>query len=290
MTPDTPDLIDMLAVVDMGARTHYDVFTGPTIPTPHGNTFGGQVLGQAIAASGQTVPEDRQLHSMHGYFMRPGNSNKRMTFEIARLYDGRSFSTRRAQAYQNGEVLMSLIASYQEEETGLEHQNKFDMSTVRMPEEIPSIWEKYGQVTEDLRASWILNRPFDFRHVEGDIVLDVSKRQAKQHVWLRTVSDMPDSQVLHYAGLAYASDYLLMEPILRLHGIPWSTAGMKGASLDHAMWFHRPFRIDEWLLYVLDSPTAQNGRGLTHASFYDTEGNLVASVSQETVVRLPKSN
>src|SRR5690554_1391943 len=127
MTIDVPDLVDMLSVVDSGARTHYDVFTGPSIRTPHGRAFGGQVIGQAISAAGQTAPEGRFIHSMHGYFLRPGDSDQKMTFEAARLHDGRSFSTRRTQAYQNGEVLMSMIASFQDDDEGVEHQESFDI-------------------------------------------------------------------------------------------------------------------------------------------------------------------
>lgn len=287
MTLEVPDLVDMLSVVDLGARTHYDVFTGPALPTPHGRAFGGQVLGQAIAAAGQTVPAHRSIHSMHGYFVRPGDSEQKMTFEVARLHDGRSFSTRRTQAYQSGEVLMSLIASFQEEDEGVEHQERFAVDSVRQPEDLPSVWERYGHLAAERQASWMLSRPFDFRHVEGDLVLDVPERTARQNVWLRSRNQLPDGQLLHAAALAFASDYLLLEPVLRKHGIPWATPGLKGASLDHAMWFHRPFRVDEWLLYMIDSPTAQNGRGLAQGRFYDRAGNLVASVAQETTLRLP---
>ena len=135
----TPDLVEMLSVIDPGARTRDDILTGPTLPTPHGRAFGGQVLGQAIAAAGGTVPEDRQIHSMHGYFLRPGDSEERMTFEIARLHDGRSFSTRRTQAYQNGDVLMSMIASFQEPDEGLEHQESRDLSSIPQPEDLPRL-------------------------------------------------------------------------------------------------------------------------------------------------------
>lgn len=287
MTIDVPDLIDMLSVVDSGARTNYDVFTGPSIRTPHGRAFGGQVLGQAISAAGQTAPPDRLIHSMHGYFLRPGNSEQKMTFETARLHDGRSFSTRRTQAYQDGEVLMSMIASFQDEDGGVEHQDSLDMSSIPGPEEFESVWQRYGHLTGQGSASWILNRPFDFRHIEGDIVLEVSARSAMQKVWMRSRDQVPDDHSLHAAALAFASDYLLLEPVLRKHGVPWATPGLKGASLDHAMWFHRPFRVDEWLLYELESPTSGNGRGLAHGRFYDREGNLVASVAQESTLRLP---
>ncbi|RGE22520.1 acyl-CoA thioesterase II [Leucobacter sp. wl10] len=284
-----PDLLEMLSVLDSGARTREDILTGPAFPTPHGRSFGGQVLGQAIAAAGTTVPSDRAIHSMHGYFLRPGDSEERMTFEVDRLHDGRSFSTRRTQAYQGGQVLMSMIASFQEQDPGLEHQEPFELGTLPGPDSLPSVWEKYGHLTSSGRASWVMNRPFDFRYLESDIILDVAERSNRQRVWLRSRDTFDAPALLHAAALAFASDYLLLEPVMRRHGVPWATPALRGASLDHAMWFHRPFRIDEWLLYELHSPTAQGGRGLAHGRFYDREGSLVASVSQETMIRLPEA-
>lgn len=282
-----PDLTAMLSVIDSEARTRDDIFTGPTLPTPHGRTFGGQVLGQALAAAAHTAPEGRELHSMHGYFIRPGESERRMTFEVGRLHDGRTFSTRRVQAYQHGEVLMSLIASFQTPGDGLEHQDVYDVASVPPPEGLPAVWEKYGHLADGGRASWVLNRPFDFRYVEDDILLNVAETSGEQRVWLRSRDSLGDSAALHSAALAFASDYLLVEPVLRRHGVPWATPGLRSISLDHAMWFHRPFRTDDWLLYVLDTPVATGGRGLTHGRFYDREGALVASVSQESIVRTP---
>lgn len=284
---EAPDLVSMLSVIDSGARTRYDVLTGPALPTPHGRAFGGQVMGQALAAAATTVPAERRLHSMHGYFLRPGDSETRMTFEVSRLYDGRSFSTRRTQAFQEGAPLMSMIASYQVADTGVEHQDALDMSTVPEPESLPSVWEKYGHLADGGRASWVLNRPFDFRYVESDIILSVAERTSRQRVWMRSRDTLPDDHALHTAALAFASDYLLLEPVLRRHGVPWATPGFRGASLDHSMWFHRPFRVDEWLLYELESPTAQGARGLTHGRFYDAQGTLVASVAQESMVHMP---
>ena len=281
-----PNLAAMLSLAPSEARTHYDIFTGPAMPTPHGRAFGGQVLGQALVAAGLTAPEGRQIHSMHGYFVRPGDSHKPMTFEIARLHDGRSFSTRRAQAYQEGDVLMSLIASYQGDEAGLEHEQRFDVAAIPQPEDLPTVWDKYGHLTGDPRGSWILNRPFDFRHVEADMVLAAGERTSVQHVWLRSREPLSGGQPMHSAALAFASDYLLVEPVTRQHGLPWATPGLRAASLDHSMWFHRPFQVDEWLLYVLESPTSQGGRGLAHGRFYDRSGSLVASVSQESMLRL----
>lgn len=282
-----PDLTEMLTVIDSEARTHEDIFTGPALPTPHGRTFGGQVLGQALAAAAATAPNPRELHSMHGYFIRPGDSKRTITFEVARLHDGHSFSARRVQAYQDGEVLMSLITSFQEPETSFEHQEDFDMSGIAGPETLPTVWEQYGHLGGDGRASWMLNRPFDFRYVESDIVLRVAERTNRQLVWMRSREAFPHPQLLHSAALAFASDYLLIEPVMRQHGVPWVTPGVRTVSLDHAMWFHRPFRVDEWLLYALDSPTAQGGRGLSRGRFYTRDGVHVASVAQECVVRVP---
>lgn len=284
----TPDLVEMLSVIDSGARTREDILTGPALPTPHGRSFGGQVLGQAISAAGGTVDDALEIHSMHGYFLRPGDSSERMTFEVARLHDGRSFSTRRSQAYQNGEVLMSMIASFQRPDAGLEHQDAIDMSLITPPDELPTVWETYGHLAGSGRASWVLNRPFDFRYVESDIILRVPERTNRQRVWMRSRDTLPAGHLLHSAALAFASDYLLLEPIARQHGIPWATPGLRVASLDHSMWFHRPFRVDEWLLYELDSPTSQGGRGLAHGRFYNQSGALVASVSQESMIRLPE--
>lgn len=285
--PAESELLAMLSVVDTEARTREDILTGPPLPTPHGRSFGGQVIGQAIAAAGTTVPEGREIHSMHGYFLRPGASSERMTFEVARLYDGRSFSTRRSQAYQEGVVLMSMIASFQGPEAGIEHQERFDMSAVPGPDDLPTVWQKYAHLSDNRRASWVLNRPFDLRYVESDIVLRVEEPASTQRLWLRARDTLPDTQIIHSAALAFASDYVLMEPVLRRHSIPWATPGLSTASLDHAMWFHRPFRADDWLLYELDSPTAQGGRGLAHGRFYNTSGDLVASVAQESMIRVP---
>lgn len=294
-----PALTAMLSVIDSGARTRDDIFTGPTFPTPHGRAFGGQVLGQALAAAGETTPDDRLIHSMHCYFIRPGDSERRMTFEVARLHDGRSFSTRRVQAYQGGEVLMSLIASFQTPSPGFDHQDSYDVASVTPPGQLPGVWDKYGHLADGGRTSWVLNRPFDFRYVESDIFLNVEGAAAQQNsntfgngpgaqrVWLRSRDSLDNSHMLHAAALAFASDYLLVEPILRHHDTPWATPGLRSISLDHAMWFHRSFRADDWLLYVLESPVAQGGRGLGHGRFYNRDGELVVSVSQEAIVRKP---
>lgn len=289
MTEAAIDLVKVLGVSDVGARTRNDIFTGLSIPTPHGRAFGGQVLGQAIMAAGATVSDARDIHSMHCYFLRPGRADANMTIEVNRLHDARSFSTRGGHVYQNGEVIMSLIASFQERQEGLDHQEDFDVSSVPRPEELPSLNELYGDVFEGTRASWILSRPFDIRYTTSDIFVTVDEPTPRQALWIRTRDTLPDHSLIHRAALAFGSDYTLVETVLRAHGVPWSTASIRAASLDHAMWFHRPFRADEWLLYLHDSPTAQGGRGLTLGKFYDRQGRLVASVAQESTIRVDRS-
>lgn len=248
-------------------------------------------MGQGVAAAAATMDNLSVIHSMHGYFLRPGESQERMTFEVARIHDGRSFSTRRVQAYQHGEVLMSMIASFQVPEEGLDHQYGKDMTEVPEPESLPSIWEKYGHLSESSSgASWFLNRPFDFRHVESDIVLSVDEPGSTQMVWMRSRDTMPDDFNLHAAGLTFGSDYIIIEPIFRRHGLPWATPGIRAASLDHSVWFHRPFRVDDWLLFELSTPTTQGGRGLARGRFFDREGNHVATVAQEAMIRPPSTD
>ncbi len=283
-------MYELLTVVNSGLRTTHDLFTGPAMPTPHGRSFGGQVMGQALMSVGETIPADRRVHSLHGYFLRPGNSNEKTAFEVARLFDGGSFSTRRVQAYQNGTPIMSMIASFQTQDGGPDHQEPVDMSRFGSPDDFPNLREKYGHLQNEKRASWILQRPFDFRFVEDDIVFRVPEASPIQNVWMRTHNTLDENPLIHAAGLVFGADYMLVEPVMRAHGISWVTPGMRAASLDFSMWFHRPFRLDEWLLYSLVSPTAQGGRGLTHGKFFTADGTHVASVSQEVMLRLPESH
>jgi acyl-CoA thioesterase-2 len=149
------------------------------------------------------------------------------------------------------------------------------------------MWQKYGHLQNEKRASWLLQRPFDFRYVEGDIMVERPEPSPVQHVWMRATDEIGEDELLNRAALAFGSDYLLVEPVARAHGLSWSVPGLKAASLDHSMWFHRPIRVDEWLMYALESPTSQGGRGLSHGKFYNREGDLVASVSQEVMLRTP---
>lgn len=281
-------LLATLDLTDTGARTDEDIFTGPSEWMPGGRVFGGQVYAQSIMAATRTVDDDRAIHSTHGYFLRPGDVSLPITFAVDRIHDGRSFSTRRTQAYQNGVPILSMIASFQDDDPGLEHQQDAP-DDVPDPEELPSASDVLGTVDHPVARFWATSRAFDIRHIEQPIYLSADPRRTpRQALWMKTVGPMPDSDELHRAALAYASDYSILEPILRQHGLGWTHPGLKMASLDHGMWWHRPARVDEWLLYVQESPTASGGRGLSTGRIFTRDGVHVATIAQEGMVRVPE--
>lgn len=287
MSDPLASFLTSLDLVDTGARTSEDISTGPSEWMPQGRVFGGQVLAQSLVAAGRTAPEGRAAHSMHGYFLRPGDANLPVTFGVDRIHDGRSFSTRRTQAYQEGVPILSMIASFQEEQPGLEHQEPMPEGLPE-PESLPSAAEALHGVDHPVAKHWATSRAFDLRHVEQPIYFTADgERTARQAVWLRAIGTLPDDPIVHRAALAYASDYAILEPILRRHGLPWGTPGLKMASLDHAMWWHRDGRADEWVLYTQDSPSASSGRGLSLGRIFDRSGRLLATVAQEGMVRVP---
>lgn len=281
-------MISALNLTDAGgARTREDIFTGPSQWMPHGRVFGGQVLAQSLVAATRTV-EARPVHSLHGYFLRPGDIELPITFSVDRLRDGRSFSTRRVQAYQKGEPIFSMIASFQETDPGLEHQDAFPFD-IPAPETLPSAAELIGDNPHPVAQYWAKARPFDMRHVGSPIYFSVKGEPvAHQAVWIKALGDMPADSQLHTAALAYASDYSILESIYRRHGIAWSHPGLKSASLDHAMWFHREPKVDGWMLYVQESPSASGGRGLAVGRIFSQDGRLLATVAQEGMVRVPE--
>ena len=282
-------LLATLDLTDTGARTSEDIFTGPSQWMPEGRVFGGQVLAQSSLAATRTVQEGRTIHSMHGFFLRPGKIELPITFSVDRIHDGRSFSTRRTQAYQEGLPILSMIASFQDEDEGLDHQAPMPEG-IPDPESLPSAAEVLAGVDHPVAKVWANGRPFDMRHVESPIYLSVQGEQvAHQAIWFKAIGKLPDDPNLHRAALAYASDYSILEPIMRAHGVPWATPGLRAASLDHAMWWHRYSRVDEWLLYVQESPNAIGGRGLSLGRIYSKDGALIASVAQEGMVRVPRS-
>lgn len=281
------ELLDTLKLSRV-ARTKEDIFIGSSNFMPTGRVFGGQQLGQALVAASNTVEPDRFIHSMHGYFLRSGDMDLPITYSVDRIRDGRSFSTRRVQAYQNGEPLFSSIYSFQIAEKGLEHQDSLPEG-IPEPESLPKLIDLVSGIDDPSAQYWAKARPFDMRHIEKSIYFYVEgEHVAHQAIWFRTIDTLPDDQVLHNAALAYASDYSLLEPIYRRHGLVWSHPGLMAASLDHAMWFHRPARVDEWLLYVQDSPNARGARGLSLGKIFNRLGELVATVAQEGIVRIPK--
>lgn len=282
-------LLATLDLTDTGARTREDIFTGPSQWTPHGRVFGGQVLAQSIVAANRTVPADRVIHSTHGYFLRPGNVELPITFSVDRIHDGRSFSTRRTQAYQEGEPILSMIASFQDDDEGLDHQLEMP-AELPEPESLPSAGDALAGVDHPVAQYWATQRAFDIRHIGSPIYFRVDgEPEPRQTLWMKAIGSLPDDPNLHRAALAYASDYTILESILRGHGIPWSEPGLRVASLDHAMWWHRFARVDEWLLFVQESPNAIGGRGLASGRIFRRDGTLVASVMQEGMVRVPST-
>ncbi|MDY6941398.1 MAG: acyl-CoA thioesterase II [Pseudomonadota bacterium] len=233
--------------------------------------FGGQVLAQALMAAGRTVPAERHAHSLHAYFLRPGAMDQPIVFRVETPRDGRSFTTRHVAAIQRGRPIFQLSASFQIDETGLDHQSP----TPQVPD--PATLTR----TTPPRRS----RPFDFRRISPSEQTSQDARPNEQQLWLKTRGELEENRLLHQCVLAYVSDFHLLSTALLPHGLTFQAPGVRGASLDHAMWFHRPFRADDWLLYSMESPNATGGRGLAHGRFYDTNGQLVASASQEGLLR-----
>lgn len=280
-------LLEVLDLDSTQARTTEDIFTGSSHPMPSGRIYGGQVLAQALLAAERTLPEDRAVHSMHGYFLRPGDAGQGITIAVDRIHDGRSFSTRRTQAYQNGVPIFSMIASFQDGDPGVEHAEPMPEG-IPAPEELAPDEERVQGLPEGT-TRMLSERAADIRHVDSPLYLpSADERVARQAVWMRLRAPLPDDQRLHRAALAYLSDMTIQESILRAHGVYWALPGLKVASLDHAMWWHRPARVDEWLLYVQESPNARGGRGLATGRIYTRGGELIASVAQEIMFRVPE--
>ena len=219
-------LLAVLDLTDTGARTSEDIFTGSSEASPIGRVFGGQVLAQSVVAASRTAPPERPIHSMHGYFLRPGDPGAPITFAVDRIHDGRSFSTRRTQAYQFGLPILSMIASFQRADSGLDHQEPMPQG-VPDPDDLVDERAALRSSEHPAAENWANGRPFDMRHVEGPIFFEVEGPQvAHQAVWLKAFGTMPDDPALHRAALAYVSDYTILEPIYRRHGVPWATPGL----------------------------------------------------------------
>jgi acyl-CoA thioesterase-2 len=260
-----------------------NIFRGIQPVEERQRVFGGQVAAQALMAAGRTVATGR-VHSLQAYFLRPGDPEVPILYEVDRIRDGRSFSTRRVVAIQHGEAIFNLAASFHVDENGPEHQ--LAMPEVPDPETLPTLTERLEQWKDDLSTWFYRPHPIDQRYI-GSIswAAGGSDPDPRQRLWLRADGELPDDPLLHACVAAYASDLSLYDTIVRSHEIRWDDANFMGASLDHCMWFHRSFRADEWLLYDTDSPIATGARGLARGLIFDRSGRLVVSVVQEGLVR-----
>ena len=281
-----PVLADLIHLLEL-ERIEENIFRGESRDIGSSQVFGGQVLGQALSAAAHTV-DGRIAHSLHGYFLRRGDMEAPIVYEVDRARDGGSFSVRRVVAIQHGRPILNLAASFQKQEEGIEHQAV--MPEVDGPDGLADVTEVptdvLRKIPEKMRRFLTHQRPFEFRPVEPVDFANPGKRAAVKHVWIRAADALPDDVKLHQNLLAYVSDYELLGTATLPHGLPFVSGLVQMASLDHALWFHRPFRLDRWLLYAMDSPNASGARGLARGQFFSADGRLVASTTQEGLVRL----
>ena len=275
-------LVDLLDL----ERIETDIFRGRQAQESGQRVFGGQVAGQALVAAVRTVPADRPVHSLHAYFLRPGDPAVPIVYDVDRIRDGRSFTTRRVVAIQHGAAIFNLQASFQAVEPGLEHSAP--MPDVPAPETLTRLEDRMQPYAEEMDGWYTRPRPIDVRYV-GDpprIAQQQGSARSSSQVWMRADGTLPDDPALHVCAVAYASDMTLLDSILMAHDKAWGTGQVMGASLDHAMWFHRPFRADEWWLYDQHSPWSGGGRGLSRGSIFTAGGQLAVSVVQEGLIRV----
>jgi acyl-CoA thioesterase II len=279
-------LTELLELLDL-EQIEVNIFRGRSPEERQQRVFGGQVAGQALVAAGRTVPDDRPVHSLHAYFIRPGDPSVPIVYTVDRVRDGRSFTTRRVVAVQHGKAIFTLSASFHREEPGAEHQSS--MPAVPDPETLPTFQERLEKLFGPMGVDFFRRRPIELRHVSPltwEAAKDPDLARAESLVWLRVAGELPDDPLLHVCLMTYASDLTLLDTVLLRHGLAWGDKRTIGASLDHAMWFHRPFRADRWLLYAQDSPNARGARGLARGQVFTQEGELVVSVVQEGLIRV----
>ena len=278
----------LLSILDLEPLER-NLFRGRSPSDSWQRVFGGQVIAQALTAASRTVENARPVHSLHAYFMLPGDPAVPIIYEVDRIRDGRSFTTRRVVAIQHGVAIFAMSASFQVVEQGLDHGTP--MPDVPDPETLPPEDELRRQILERVpeaaRRYWQRSRPVEMRPVDLRHYLKPGEPiPAKQQIWFRTTGPLPDDASVHAAVLAYASDMLLLDTSLYPHGKTLFEPGIQVASLDHAMWYHRAFRADDWLLYVLDSPSASGARGFTRGEVFSRDGTLLASIAQEGLIRV----
>jgi len=281
-----PVLKDLLHLLKL-ERIEENIFRGESRDIGGAQVFGGQVLGQALSAAHHTV-EGRRAHSLHAYFLRRGDMNAPIIYDVDRSRDGGSFSVRRVVAIQHGRPIFNLAASFQVPEPGLEHHSA--MPEVEGPDGLPDLTEVapriLDKIPEKMHRYLTIKRPFEFRPVQPMDFMSLEPRPAVKHIWVKAVDALPDEQSIHQNLLAYVSDYELLGTSTLPHGLPFGQGRVMMASLDHALWFHRDVRVDDWLLYSMDSPNSSGARGFARGQFFNREGDLVASSTQEGLVRV----
>lgn len=281
---------ELVAILDLETLEH-DLFRGQSPGFGWQRVFGGQVVAQALVAAARTVDPARPVHSLHCYFLLGGDPKMPIVYEVDRIRDGGSFTTRRVVAIQHGRPIFSMSASFQAVEDGLEHQ--IDMTGVPMPEDLPDEAQIKAFIDrfapEPVKRYWARPRPLTLRPTDFSRYAGKTPSDPRQALWVRASGPLPDEPALHRAVLAYLSDMTLLDTALVVHGRSVFDPHLQVASLDHAMWFHREPRADEWLLYAMDSPSSSGGRGFTRGSLYDRAGRLVASTAQEGLIRVRKS-
>ena len=283
----TTAMDELLGILDLEQLEH-NLYRGRSPQVDWQRVFGGQTIAQALVAAQRTVVPDRHVHSLHGYFMRPGDIKVPIVYEVDRIRDGSSFTTRRVVAIQHGHAIFSLEASFQVDEKGLEHQFGMPLN-IPPPEELQSqreLLEKAAHVPQAIRRFWARERPLELRPVNLRHYESRDKLPPRQDVWIRLTGPVPDDRALHSVLLAYLSDMTLLDTSTFAHGRGLFDPDIQAASLDHAMWFHRPHPLDGWLLYSQDSPSSSGSRGFSRGTLYARDGTVIASVAQEGLIRL----
>lgn len=285
------ELKDLLELLDL-EQIEKNIFRGLSPAEGWQRVYGGQVIGQALVAASRTVEEENRIaHSLHGYFLRPGDTEIPILYSVDRIRDGKSFSTRRVVAVQRGEAIFSMAASFQNIEEGLSHQMEMP-SDVPPPSECQSeieLRKKYiDKIPEEYKTAFNRPRPIEMRYAQPISDFDPQPMEPSQNVWIKATDKMPEDIKLNQCLLAYASDMTLLDTCYRPHGLGWINEKFQVASLDHSMWFHAPFKTDEWMLYHQDSPFSGGSRGFNRGTFFTEEGKLIASATQEGLIRLHK--
>jgi len=280
-------LRDLLSLIDL-EYIEENIYRGQNRNLGSKRVFGGQVLAQALVAARRTVEAEREAHSLHAYFILPGDIEAPIVYDVDRIRDGGSFTTRRVRAIQHGRPIFNLSMSFHRPEPGHEHQDPMPHGLPGpegLRDELDLLREQADRFPEHIRPLVLQERPFRFRPLDPVSLFGPEQREPRRAVWFRAADQLGDDLATHQALLAYASDHGLLPTALRPHGLSWVQREMQVASLDHVLWFHRPFRVDEWMLYVNDSPSAGGARGFTRGAVYQEDGTLVASVAQEGLMR-----